>query len=369
MHQTGGTHFTQGLLHSATFIIQSFSKDFIDECFYGRKMALHMCLFAEFLCFFTAVFYWDVWSLFLCKLFCVLFNQMSQLAKEYIEKSEPPSMHITYSNLIDVTCMGGLLIGLILGSYIYSCTRELATNALFASVLTVSTVLLMQYVEEDTDIKRPQTHFKQMPSICYHRLKNLKTVNYKKHWDCMLLQAAYTTTFSIYFVRFCFLLVFNYNLGTVVVGYSIAYQHMWLFATSMLVPFVKERVQNKKKLFEHSLLISGFLLPGLYYAPSYECYLFLLIPMFFCFMLVNALLDDDALGLSLKPDVFEASNTIAYLVNVIGPIFFGIVCQYFGGYGFKFFSLLPMVICVYLLNQRFMKTEQEQETEARIKQD
>ncbi|EEZ97662.2 hypothetical protein TcasGA2_TC016207 [Tribolium castaneum] len=229
--------------------------------------------------------------------------------------------------------------------------------------------VLMQYVEEDTDIKRPQTHFKQMPSICYHRLKNLKTVNYKKHWDCMLLQAAYTTTFSIYFVRFCFLLVFNYNLGTVVVGYSIAYQHMWLFATSMLVPFVKERVQNKKKLFEHSLLISGFLLPGLYYAPSYECYLFLLIPMFFCFMLVNALLDDDALGLSLKPDVFEASNTIAYLVNVIGPIFFGIVCQYFGGYGFKFFSLLPMVICVYLLNQRFMKTEQEQETEARIKQD
>ncbi|XP_044261836.1 uncharacterized protein LOC123009521 isoform X3 [Tribolium madens] len=371
MHQTGGTHFTQGLLQASTFIINSISKDFLDECFYGRKQALHLCLFVEYLCFFTVVFYWDVWVLFFCKLVSVLFNQISQLSKEYLEKSEPPSTQITYFNLIETTYMCGLLIGVISGSYLYACTMELTLNALFASVLTLSTVLLMQYVDEDTDIKRPQTHFKQMPSICYQRLKNLKTVNYRKHWDCILLQAAYTTTFSIYFVRFCFLLVFNYNLGTVVIGYSIAYQHMWLFATSMLVPFVKERIQDKKSLFEHSLLISGFLLPGLYYAPSYECYLFLLIPMFFFFMLVNSLLNDDALGLRSKPDVFEASNTIAYLVNVIGPIFFGIVCQFFGGYGFKLLSLLPMVICVYLMNQRLMKKEEreEEETETRIKQD
>lgn len=234
----------------------------------------------------------------------------------------------------------------------------------------------MQYVDEEADIKKTESHLKDLPSICYKRLKTLKTVNYKKHWDSILLQAAYTTTFSIYFVRFCFLIAYNYHIGTVVIGYTISYQHVWLFANSILVPFFKEKIQNKRNLFEHSLLISGFILPGLYYAPTFECYLFLLVPMFFCFSLVNSLLlEDDALGLKSKGDVYEASNTIAYLVNVFGPFFFGIVLHLFGGKGFKVLSLLPMVICVYLLNQRFMKhreereEEEEQETEERIKQD
>ncbi|XP_008199091.1 uncharacterized protein LOC103314529 isoform X2 [Tribolium castaneum] len=365
----GGTHHIQGWVAALIFILQSIAKELTALFEHGKKHALNFCLFSVFFIFFTFVFEDGLWVTLGLRLVFAVFNQVLVYSKEFVAKITPEETHIKYFNLVEGTRVAGLALGNSLGGHLFLCNENFSSLAMFSTVFTLVAILLMQYVEEDTDIKRPQTHFKQMPSICYHRLKNLKTVNYKKHWDCMLLQAAYTTTFSIYFVRFCFLLVFNYNLGTVVVGYSIAYQHMWLFATSMLVPFVKERVQNKKKLFEHSLLISGFLLPGLYYAPSYECYLFLLIPMFFCFMLVNALLDDDALGLSLKPDVFEASNTIAYLVNVIGPIFFGIVCQYFGGYGFKFFSLLPMVICVYLLNQRFMKTEQEQETEARIKQD
>ncbi|XP_044261834.1 uncharacterized protein LOC123009521 isoform X1 [Tribolium madens] len=367
----GGTHFLQGWLAGFIFLSQSIAKEFNALFQHGKKYALNFCLFSLFLVFFTLVFRDTLWVTVGCRLSYALFNQVVPCAKEFVAKLTPEETHIKYFNLVEGTRVAGLALGNCLGGHLFLCNEDFSSLAMFSTVFTLVAILLMQYVDEDTDIKRPQTHFKQMPSICYQRLKNLKTVNYRKHWDCILLQAAYTTTFSIYFVRFCFLLVFNYNLGTVVIGYSIAYQHMWLFATSMLVPFVKERIQDKKSLFEHSLLISGFLLPGLYYAPSYECYLFLLIPMFFFFMLVNSLLNDDALGLRSKPDVFEASNTIAYLVNVIGPIFFGIVCQFFGGYGFKLLSLLPMVICVYLMNQRLMKKEEreEEETETRIKQD
>ncbi|XP_068911804.1 uncharacterized protein [Tenebrio molitor] len=372
----GGNQIILGFLAAFTYICTSIGKDVIGLFEHGKKHAITFAMFVMFLVYFTLVFYDSCWILVTLRLVYALANQINPISKELVTRTEPQDKVISYFNFLDIMKVSGMVVGAISGGYIFQCNEDFTSNAMFSTVFSLAGLLVLQQMDnDDINVHRPESRLASLPFTCYQQVKSLGTIDYKDHWDAILLHTAFVTVFTVLFTRFIYLLCYNYKVGSVVVGYTTAYYHMWLFASSCIVPFVKGLSANKKSMFEHALLLCAVSVVSQYHAPNYECFLVVMVPLLFTYTLVNSLAEDDVLDLKSDEQVYQAKKTIVVLLNIIVPIWFGFVCHFFSGRAFKVLSMLPPVVVTYMINQRLTapsrrRVQEQQEEEAEgVKED
>lgn len=176
----------------------------------------------------------------------------------------------------------------------------------------------------------------------------------------ILLQTTFFLAFGLYFTRFAILVFYNYEVGIVIIGYHIAYQNMLLFVANYLVPLFRKW---SSIYFDHILLFSSAMLVGIYYAPTYECYLIIFVPLVLSYSIVNEFLIEDKFELRKDKPLADASDTLNIITNTAGSVLFGVLCQLFGGAGFKVLTMLPIAVCIYQINRRLVAIKQEENKE------
>lgn len=220
--------------------------------------------------------------------------------------------------------------------------------------------VILQFLGEECNVKEEiSRNINTLPQDCLMSFLPLTQLEFSKYWDYFLIRTAFISSITVFSTKFALLLKYSYNSGAVVIGYTVAYQNMLIFATTCILPMLKEEFGfscSKKRLLEHCLLICGVCLIGIYYAPSHECYLAIFIPMIITRTLVIDLWDE-AMGLSLNKTLKDASDVFTKMLTVFVSILFGYLAEYCGVYAFKLFCILPPAACLYIINQRFISSK------------
>ncbi|RZC31960.1 MFS 1 domain containing protein [Asbolus verrucosus] len=367
----GGNHIILGLLVAGVSTCQLLSEDFIALFDHGKRFILTFCMFTNFLCYLLLAVTSSYWLVLSCRYIYALLGHVDVCSKEFATLTEPEENHVKISNLINIMRTGGIVAGAITGGYVFDCGNDFESNAMIAAVLTISGVFLLQYVDQDPPGVKTHSNIRNLPQTCWKQLRNLQQINYKDNWDIFLLKAAYVSSFAVYFTKYSLLIRYNYDVGTIVVGYTVAYQNMLIFASNCLAPCLKRCLWRfpQREVFEHCLLLCAVTLVGLYYAPTYDCYLIVFIPMIFTYTLVNCFLEDDVLDLKSKQDIHQGINTLANIIVICVPFMFGAVYHVFGARAFKIMSLLPPAVCAFIINQHFLAPKKSEETEEHGHQD
>ena len=298
------------------------------------------------------------------------------LSKDIIQRTQPQNQHIKIFNLIDMSKTFGTAVGCITGGYVYECNKKISWNATVAScclLMCISkfvpmilnplhflvSVLSTKVDSDDSQMPKPDTHFHQIPYICFQKLKKLRTTDFHRHSFSITLKTLYTLTFALFLIRCVYILLNTYGISATFLGYVQAYDNLIVFICSCVVPFVRRQVSNDKILFKYNVVIGGCLLIGLFYAPTYKCYLILHMMLMFSYALVNSLFVSDFLKLKTDPDVCEADKTLTVLANIFAPIFAGFVVYLYGSSILKLVIMIPVSAYLYIVTQRDLMMREE----------
>lgn len=210
--------------------------------------------------------------------------------------------------------------------------------------------------------KRPSELF-SLSELCKRRLRQLKRVEIVDKWYLFMSKSIYIFLCNIYFARICYILIDQYNVSYMQLGYAAAIENMVICACSIIVPFITERYDDKRELLLHSMFVSGILLAGFYSAPSYGCSIVAFMCLtFFCTM-INGMLHDDVLNFRYEDELEEVSETVTVLINLFAPIFAGIINDLLGENILDLVAAITLCGYMYVIIRSLFELETANETE------
>ncbi|XP_063913070.1 uncharacterized protein LOC135129752 [Zophobas morio] len=356
----GGNQLIVGFMQSTVYVCQNLSNDVLTLVPGGKLQALTISIYCSFLCALILVFDNTLKVCVVVRCLYALTANVVNLSKDLIQRTQPQNQHIKIFNLIDMSKTFGTAVGCITGGYVYECNKKISWNATVASCCLLMCIILSTKVDsDDSQMPKPDTHFHQIPYICFQKLKKLRTTDFHRHSFSITLKTLYTLTFALFLIRCVYILLNTYGISATFLGYVQAYDNLIVFICSCLVPFVRRQVSNDKILFKYNVVIGGCLLIGLFYAPTYKCYLILHMMLMFSYALVNSLFVSDFLKLKTDPDVCEADKTLTVLANIFAPIFAGFVVYLYGSSILKLVIMIPVSAYLYIVTQRDLMMREE----------
>ncbi|XP_063912722.1 uncharacterized protein LOC135129493 isoform X2 [Zophobas morio] len=355
----GGNQITLGLLISSRYVCNKISRDFVALFAYTNKSAIAFCVISSGTTYLALLLSYNPWLVFVDRSVHALINQVNWFTQEYGLRNRPS---FGCFKLLCVVKVAGTVIGSLTGGYFYHTTRWFSIVVLTATLVTLLALIVLRYVNPDVKCNNEQEKSWFFLTKYFPSLENLQKAKYKQNWDKIVVIVVYTFSFNIYFSRFIFLLVSKFKAGTATIGQVLAYFHLLQFLCNFFAPVIKSQVKNKKALFEYSLAVCAFSLYGVLYAPTVDAVCVICLPMMVTYTLVNSLLKDDVM--KLRPEnLADIVGTIKILVNIVGPVCFGILCHFFGRRAFYVIVVFPCVVCLYLLYQGYLEAKEQRRRE------
>lgn len=193
-------------------------------------------------------------------------------------------------------------------------------------------------------------------------VNNFKDSNLEENWDIISLKFFFTSSISIFFSKFTQILKYNFDSDAVAIGSTTSYMNGLAFAGSYLISdFIAKSESSKLSLMPHSLSLLLISLLSACYAPTFPLYLIICVPMIFSRCYLNstwAILFTSRKNEALK----NVNESVGIIAGLIVPIFFGITCDQIGHHAVVLFSVVPILLSLFVFNQRLISSGHSQES-------
>ncbi|XP_063912723.1 uncharacterized protein LOC135129494 [Zophobas morio] len=359
----GGNQVLLGALCSSLYVFNTLSTNFMTLFELGRKDSLTVSAYFAFFTSLVLVFFNNPGVIWLDRCIYALTNQVNWFSKEYVMNDIEESLHIRYCNLLDVSKLLGMVLGMLLAGHVHS-NGGFTTIAMAITVLAFLNIILLQYVEPDRrHLRRQLSKLLELPSECYDQLENLRDAELAAEWPMVLFLVVHTFVFTVYFSKHVYILKASYNPSLIIISYHVAYHFMLKFLCDVFVPFIQSRFRRRKSLFNLSVAICAISISALGPAPTLEVYWMFFVPMLASYTVINSLLEEDYFELRWDTSFREAVNTLQIIVNVVGPVVFGILCETFGASALYLLHIFPITVVIYLVWQWFYDEDLDDEVD------
>ncbi|XP_063912725.1 uncharacterized protein LOC135129495 isoform X2 [Zophobas morio] len=351
----GGNYFILGLLVSSSFVAATLSRYVVAIIDLNKKFAITFCLYSTFCTYFLLMFSSNRWTLWLCRTCYVLTNQIYDLSQEFLETNEEFSLR-GLSHLLKVTKFAGTITGAIVGGYVYDASGSFLSVAAGTSLVTLLAISFVQNLEPE--VRNTRNRLSLQPLRKYSSgIKLLQYRQYPQKWKRVVLMLAFTFVYKIYFSGFIFLANSPDEISTILIGFSVAYRRIVMYAYNVVVPFMQKMDINTNLLFDYCLSVSASSFCVLSLVPNRATYFFVFPPLVLTHTLIHSFFGNDIMHLRGARGLVESGILIKDLVSLFGPFFFGILSQHFPLMAFRTLMIFPIMVCGYLCEQSFYSRE------------
>lgn len=181
-------------------------------------------------------------------------------------------------------------------------------------------------------------------------LQYLQNLQIRNNWHIILIKIYTTVSLTVFFMKFSLLLKMLHGQNSVGIGYTVAYQSVLIFLSSLLIPII-DRMYNGQhiKKLSHSLGLLVITMANICYAPSYTMYLICFIPLAMAKCVFDAAFRDITNSKSMS-HLSGGLDTITTLFSIATPPIFGYFCDFYTHNAVKGFSIIPLIFTMFLLH-------------------
>ncbi|XP_023026479.2 major facilitator superfamily domain-containing protein 9 isoform X1 [Leptinotarsa decemlineata] len=351
----GGDNVTTGMLAVSTLICELISiniaKDLIKA--QGKRDALFTMFSIGVVSHVLLVLTRSYWFTIFARCLFSLTNQTQNIVKDLLVKKvseDEVDYHLMVCNILRSS---GFLIGPIVTGCLFNIGFSL--SCILAAFLTLlSACLVLAIPKEKDDIPTEgadKSLIEQTVEQVSKTMVLFRKSNYKKNWDLLALKYLYISSVTIFFAKFPQILIYNFNADASVVGYTTSYMNAVTYIATYLAVTLKNKYEHVPMsiLIYQGLLITFCSLLAACYAPVYTVFALACIPIIFARNYINTVWEK--LYSNRKNNSLNALNDCVGLAAGLSmPLLFGVVCNIIRHNAVIIFSVIPIMISLYIFN-------------------
>ncbi|CAG9823181.1 unnamed protein product [Phaedon cochleariae] len=352
----GGNNVTAGYLAVLTLICQLLSwniaKDIVS--YQGKKTALLTMFSFSIVSHLLLILTGSCWFTIFGRCIFALTNQSNEVVKElYIKKitKEETEFQLLIYNVLS---SAGYIIGPVVSGCFFDTGFPLI--CVLAAVLTLINACLVLAIpteQDDLPSEGPEKTLSERTIGYIWKAADLtKKSDYKQNWDILALKFLYTASFAIFFTKFPMILKTNYQSDSVTIGCTTAYINIAMFIATYVTKNMQEKLSSIPAIIlcQQALVVLFFSMLIACYSPMYPLFALSVIPITFGRSYITT---------SWRKVYSERNNEfldhvndyVGILVGLTIPILFGIVCDMIKFNAVVLFSILPVLLALYILNK------------------
>lgn len=336
---------------------------------HGKRYALFLILNTAMVTHLMMVLTYSYWFTILVRFLFSITNQSQNLCLELLlNKAQNDKDREKLQRNYSILSGSGYILGPIISGYLFDC--GFGYIGVLAALLALTNVsLLMKVTRGDKDVN-PEHADKSVLEKASRKV--VESVQYfqkcqpKKHWDILLLRYLFAGSVIIFFSKFTQILKYNYHASSITMGYTGAYINAAVFVATYYIAIAKSTTQKYPMAIvtEISFLSIGILMLLACYAPYYELYMLLLLPVIVLRSFIITLWKD---LFSERKDEFlvKLNSSVGILAGLTIPLLFGTLCNQIAHNAVILFSCAPMFVCWAILKwrSRFLKLDEDVATD------
>lgn len=365
----GGNHVMLGILTIGNLLGELVSSDVIKlfTHLHGRRYSLFFIFNTAMVTHLLMVMTSSYWFTILVRILFSITNQSQTLCLELLlSKAQDDEERKKVQKFYSILSGSGYILGPIISGYLFDI--GFGYTGLLAAVLALNNSVLLMKITRDTNDTNPEHADKSVLEKTIQKvsenIEDFKKSSPEKHWDILLLKYLFASSLMIFFSKFTLILKHNYNASSVTMGYTGSYINALVFATTYYVFITKNITDRYPIIFlsEMSFFLLSVLMLLACYAPYYELYMLLLIPVTLVRTYILTLWRE--LFYERKNDnLMKLNNSSSVVAGLSTPLIFGVVCDKIAHHAVILFSCVPIFLCWGIVRKysRFLEIGDEKE--------
>ncbi|KAJ8948387.1 hypothetical protein NQ314_008427 [Rhamnusium bicolor] len=295
---------------------------------------------------------------------CII-NQSQNLCKDLLLKNTPKDEHDYFLTRFSILSALGFIIGPFISGSLFSI--GFLYVGLLAAALTLANIFLIKSIPKGTDDLPPQLDERSFVEKSWENVidtvDNFKKSDYKKNWDIIAIKYLYISSITIFFSKFTQILKHNFDATPFVIGYTSSYMSSLTFAGTYFATNIKDHISNYSvlTLTEYALVVAGTTQLLACYSPVYNLYAIMCIPIIFSTSFINSMWKD-LFSIRGNESLKKVNSSVGILSGLTIPLIFGIVCNTIGHHAVIIFSVIPIIVSLFVINKytkQYKLVEQE----------
>ncbi|KAG5877557.1 hypothetical protein JTB14_023330 [Gonioctena quinquepunctata] len=351
----GGDNVTTGMLAVSILICQLLSDNIAKNLIqsYGKRDALFTMFSIATLSHVLLVLTGSCWFAILARCLFTLTYQSNNIIKDLLMRKVSEEEAEYHAKIHSILSSSGYIIGPVVTGCLFDVGFSL--SCILAAILTLfNACLTLAIAKEADDVSSEvpeESIAKQTVKQVSKTVTLFKKSDYEKNWDLIALKFMYISSVTIFFTKFPQILKYNFNSDAAVIGYTTSFFNTVVFIADHFKVTLKDKYEHIPTIYliHQALLISFFSFLVACYIPYYTIFAIACIPVIVAKSFINTTWNELYSG--RRNDSLNGLNDhVGIAVGLTVPILFGITCNSIHHHAVISFSLVPMLLSLYILN-------------------